>query len=126
MKLVDYGVQRIAFVSDFGHLDERFIEFPIQSIHVHLLNLVPWNGRSWNDDDNEYVTKLLRQCRIGEQQNRLELNVQFEVEPNSIFTHNLCSTGFDYANIITSKGIARIADSNDFIQHVEKTKIKKD
>lgn len=117
VKLVDLGGQRIANASDFGYLDERFIEFPAQSITVCLLNLIPWNLCSWNDDDTMYVTKLLAQHR-GEQ-NRYEVCLQFEMEPNLIFASNLRSTGFDYAKSIISKYIAHSNSSDDFIQHVK-------
>lgn len=119
VKLVDFGVQRIANVSDIGCLNERFTQFPIQSINVCVLNLDPWNLRSWNDDDTRYVTKLLGQNRTDGLQNRYEMFVQLEMEPNVIFTSNLCSTGFDYADTIISKGIARNNTSNNFLQYVK-------
>lgn len=122
VKLVDFGVQRIADVSDFGYLDEQFTKFPIQSTNVCLLNLIPWNAHSWNDDDTMYVTKLLGQNRTGELQNRYQISVQFDMEPNLIFISNLSTTGFDYAETIISKGIASKRDSSDFIQHVKGNK----
>lgn len=122
VKLVDLGGQRIANVSDVGYLDECFTAFPKQSINVGLLNLVPWNARSWNDDDKMYVTKLLAENRTDEPEVRYEMNVHFDMEPNVIFSSKLCSTGFDYAETIVSKGIARHGKSNDFFQHVKELK----
>lgn len=112
VKLVDFGVPRIATISDIGHLDENFTEFPIQSISLCLLNLIPWNSRTWNDEDTRYVTELLNE-------NRYEICIQFEMQPDSIFTSDLCSSGFDYVDVIISKGIACRNASNDFHHHVE-------
>lgn len=121
-KLVDFGGQRIANASDFGYLDGRFIEFPAQSITVCLTNLDPWNFCSWNDDDTVYVTKLLAQHRGDQPQNRLEMCLQFEMEPNLIFASNLRSAGFNYAKSIVSKNIAHKNSFNDFIQYLKEQK----
>lgn len=119
IKLVDIGIKRIANVSDIGCLDGRFTKFPIQSINVCLLNVVPWNQHSWNDDDTRYVTKLLGQTRT---ENRYEIFVQHEMEPNLIFTSNLRSTGFDYVDTIISKGIAQKSTSSDFLRYLKERK----
>lgn len=120
VKLVDFGVQRVVAVSDIGYLGECFTEFPIQSISLCLLNLVPWNLRSWGDDDTRYVTKLLNANRIDELQNQYETCVQFEMRSNFIFTSNLCTKEFDYADKITSRGIARKNLMEDFLSRLKR------
>lgn len=124
VKLVDFGIQRIANASDIGFLGVLFMEFPVQSIKICLLHLIPWNYCSWNDGDTMYVTTLLSQNRGGQPKTRFEMCVQFEVEPNLIFASNLHSTGFDYAKLIMAKDIARYCTSNDFIQHVKEKQLQ--
>lgn len=124
VKLVDFGVTRLAAACDIGCLDESFIEFPMQAINLCLLDLVPWDLRSWNNDfrDTKCVEKILGVGSTNELQNRYEISVQFEIQPNLIFASKLCSPGFDYGSTIIANGIARKNTPNDFLQHLKKKK----
>lgn len=119
VKLVDFGIQRFASISEIGSLADDFIKFPMQSINLCLFNLLPWNQRSWNDDDTGCVTKLLGINGSDDLQNRYEIYIQFELQPNLIFSSNLHSSGRDYAGMIVSKGIGRKNTSTDFLQYVK-------
>lgn len=113
VKLVDFGVPRIAAISDIGHLDEQFAKFPMQSVSVRLLDLSPWNQFAWDDNDQRFVTNLLS---INKADNRYEIYIQHELLPDLFFTPNLYSSEIDYASTIISKGIARKNISTDFIR----------
>lgn len=119
VKLVDFGVQRVAAITDIGRLDDDFAGFPIQSINLCLLNLLPWNRRSWNENDTRCVTKLLGINGTDNLQNRHEMHIQFEMQPNLTYSSNLCSPGLDYVEMIISKGIARKNISTDFFHYIK-------
>lgn len=122
VKLVDFGALRMAAISDIGCLDENFAKFPMQSVSLCLLNLSPWNQCAWDDDDTRCVTNLLGINRTDDRQNRYEIYIQYEIQPDLFFTSNLYSPGLDYAGMIISKGIARKNISSDFLRYIKKIK----
>lgn len=121
VKLVDFGVPRVAAISDIGCLDEQFAKFPKQSVSLCLLDLSPWNQHAWDDDDKRYVTNLLG---INRDDNRYEIHIQHEMQPDLFFTTNLCSPEIDYAAVIISKGIARKNISTDFMRCLKEMKYR--
>lgn len=122
VKLVDFGALRMTGISDIGYLDQNFTKFPAQSVSLCLLNLCPWNQREWNDDDTRCVTKLLCIDTTDKLRNQFEMNVQFVLQPDLIFTSNLNSSGLDYVEQVISKGIARKNISMDFIRYINEMK----
>lgn len=114
--MVDFGVPQSASIFDIGRMDDDFMKFPIQSINLCVLNLHPWNQRAWTDQDIRYVTKLLD----FHSQNRYEMYIEVEMQPNLIFSSNLYSPLFDYAAMIISKGIARKKMSTEFLHYIKK------
>lgn len=119
MKLVDFGVPRVVAISDIGHLDEHLTKFPVQSVSLCLFGLSPWNQLAWNDDDKRYATNLLG---INRADNRYEIHIQRELQPDVFFAPNLCSPEIDYAAMIISKGIARKNVSTDFSRCIKEMK----
>lgn len=113
VKLVDFGVLRVVALSDIGCLAEQFVKFPLQSVSLCLLHLSPWDQQAWDEDDTKFVTKLLGINRADDLQNRYEINIQYELQPDLLFTSNLCSSELDYSAMIISKGLARKNNSRN-------------
>lgn len=116
VKLVDFGVPRIAAISDIGCLNEYFAKFPKQSVSLCLLDLSPWNQHAWDDEDKRYATNLLG---INRADNRYQIHIRYERQPDLFFSSNLYSPELDYAAMIISKGIACKNVPMDFNRYIK-------
>lgn len=124
VKLVDFGVLRMATISDIGYLDENFAKFRTQSVSLCVLNLCPWNQRAWNDNDIRCVSKLLSINGTDNFHKRYEVYIQFVLQPDLFFTSNINSSGLNYAEMTISKGIARKNISTDFLRYIKEMKFR--
>lgn len=130
MHLVDFGKLCLSKIFEIGPiLDESHRTFRAQSINLCVLEIIPWNNKTWNLSDTIYVEKLLlreRQDKVI--RNKLfEIIIQDEVRSDLILTKNLVNTdtNFDYVEQIISKGIALRSKNglNEFYEHLIATNV---
>lgn len=115
VRLVDFGELRNVNISNIGRLNECHADFPLQSIDLYILGLMPWNKSGWTEHDTNYASDILMGRTSNEifGKGRYKTIIQWEIGCGLVFAFNLFKSNdepqnhFDkYVDFITSKGIA--------------------